>query len=409
MKRRVQARARANARIVQRVKRDVLPRKTLRRTAELKEKVVPKVHIPAHPVHSKSTLDVASMVSNGKFPRNIICPETFIDVGTSGGDEEMVAPTGLSSMTTPLLPMPNLVTGCSTISRKRTVQVVVGSGGVANLVILDPNMMANSDLDTIGVTTSAYAATDSPTGLAETGMTYGPGDVNSPYTSQRILQDSGGGSVAIPNFFWTPYVTITLKSNSSALTAKQGRLYMGACYFGEGFNATSAQFDQLQTFQNWGVDQVSANAMPVFRWIPTSYWEICSTGESDNGRLYPSIVITGLGLVANTVLEFELEYASVVASALIQFSQDLEYNTDAIQGVLHGMRKSLPKGFSHTVGQTKKAKTEHEHETAVRALRDQPVLPTIVEKVTNSKPGNLIQKLARDAIDAIPSFLGKLF
>jgi hypothetical protein len=350
------------------------------------------------------------MVTSGKFPKTIVTPETFIDVSDVAASEKELAPAGINSLTNPLIPMPNILTGCSTISRKRTVQVVVGSGGVANLVIRDPNMIANTSVDTLGVSGATYAGTDSPTGVdGETGMTYSPGDPTSPYTSLRTFQDSGGGVVTLPTYFWTPYVTITLKSNSSALTAKQGRLYMGACYVGEGFNAASTQFDQLQTFQNWGVDQVTSSAMPVFRWIPTSYWEIDSEEAYTTGRLYPSIVVCGIGLVANTVLEFEFEYASVAASGLVQFVHELEYNTDAVQGVLHGMRKSLPKGFSHTVAQTKRAQTDHEHATAIRALRDQPVLPAVVAASKPSSKGNIIEKIATEAVDALPTFFGNLF
>jgi hypothetical protein len=379
------------------------------------------------------------MVLNGHFGDYVVAPELYIDTSgpappekqkqkrekktaktTNTNSKEKVSPqpeidySAVSFYNTAAQPMPNNITGCSTIGRSFTKSVTVGTEGAACLFIKDPNLMACSDADAMGSTTALFAGTDAPTSIAETGVSLTPGDSNSPYIGAPFLPNGSDNSC---NFFWTPYLTVRMRSNSSALTAKQGRIYFGTSLEAEVTNEPSSTFDQLQTFKNYGVDQVAEKDMPMIRWIPTPTWSTHQEDSSDYMGAYPSIWVFGIGLVAGTILEFDISYQSVVCGMLVPFTKELEYNTDAVQGVLHALRETLPKGSSHTQAQAVTAHKAHAGSIAKRNLRSVPkvvhaTLPTVTtgssQAIVKQSTGSSISELVDDAIDAVPSLFERV-
>ncbi len=340
----------------------------------------------ALPHHSHESGELIQLMRNGKPPPQLPMPEvvTRFD-GTTA-----------SWSTTPLTPMPNNIQRGSSRSRTRDVRIATGTGGTG-MLMMAPSLAPYSDADGLIVSTGSFVATYWPDVGADTGMSQIPIDPQAPYKA------ADGDTYA-----WTGYAKITMRVNSSSVTNKPGRIYVGLnvdeLQAGGIANFNGANFEQLPTFRSWGVAQLSDRDMPEVLWVPLGLSRKLDQVPTVTSINEPSICVwcEGFGSTS-TVLEFSMSYTSVVAGINTPWDKPLHINTDGILKVANALARTAPKGFSHIESQEPKHRQAHIKEVQATEVRKQPLLSRIVDvgKTIAQKTG--LGPLVKKALGWIPS------
>jgi hypothetical protein len=322
------------------------------------------------------------MIQKGIFPDCIPAPESFESYTNSVGG---------------LLGLPTTIQGCSVVARKLNVRLTVGTGGAGFLRIV-PNLAGSKTSPSYAFSTGSWTGTSVPSALVVGSILQQPLDPTSPWTESATF-----GSVSELTKFWTPHFTMSLKVNSSAVTNKKGRLYIGVAHTEELSGATGNELESYQSFQSWNIDQVSQSAMPRIQWIPTT--SFVQDANVDPFKV-PSIVVFTEGMDAQDVLEFEVNYASVVTSFVVPWAQPLFPDTDAIQLCVHALKLELPRGFTVRDGAKQSVAKKHIRAVAVQETKTQPLLSRVLdvgkELLGNSSIKNIIGK----ALNFLPKLFG---
>jgi len=304
--------------------------------------------------------------------------------------------TSASFLTIPSYPMPNNIQRATSRSRTRDVRLSTGTAGTGFLMVA-PGLAAFGDAESLITSNSTFTATYWPDIGVDTGISQSILDSQSPYKAVD-------GDI----YAWCGHLSISMKVNSSSVTNKQGRIYIGINVAevdaGATANFTGVNFEALPTFRSWGVAQLSESNMPEALWIPQPITRKPDQVPTVTTINEPAILIWCEEFGSTpTILEFSVTYTSVVAGIYVPWDRHLHMNTDGILAVSNAMCRTASRGFSYPQSKRATETIEHVKEVQHTEVRKQPLLSRIINvgKTIAQKSG--VGNLLKRALGWIPS------
>jgi hypothetical protein len=256
-------------------------------------------------------------------------------------NSQLIVPTmGINYTNSSYLHVNPYIRGGQRYREVRTVRLVAGSGGVCELIvnpILLPFLSSNDALvtdSTFAGTTTTVAAT---TGLTETKLA-----ARAPYSFP------GTGKELETNAF-LEHFSLELMSNSSAVSDRSGRLYIGRQTVQDVSGWSGVYYEGQQDFRTFELSSIDTDDNPKYV-HPIMARSV--TGGAAPTELFGqrgNIILFGEGITAGTVLDFRMVVMVAYFGPNVPYDIPLALDQSSLDCAIACVAQSLPQGHAFAV------------------------------------------------------------